>query len=218
MFRTLVVVGLTLLGLGLPPAMAAAPRMAARVERVEVEPYFAGLARVRVWMNLMMLEGRQIENVKPEELQLVIGGTRLKQIPGIQYFDQRDDLLDIVVVVELHSSFSAAIEELEEPLAKFIAKLPKGTTRVSLVTYGEEVNGRSSSAIRAGRRTSGSAWSPTTSHRRRRWPTRSAPRSRSSPRPSRRGRPARAASWSSSSATGTTTTSRRPRRATSSAS
>jgi len=138
-FRTLVVVGLTLLGLGLPPAMAAAPRMAARVERVEVEPYFAGLARVRVWMNLMMLEGRQIENVKPEELQLVIGGTRLKQIPGIQYFDQRDDLLDIVVVVELHSSFSAAIEELEEPLAKFIAKLPKGTTRVSLVTYGEEV-------------------------------------------------------------------------------
>jgi hypothetical protein len=113
--------------------------MSARLEQVEVEPYFAGLARVRLWLNLMTLQGQQITDVKPEELQLIVGGTRLKPIPGIQFFEQRDDLLDIVIVVELHSSFSAAIEELEEPLGKFISKLNKSTTRVALVTYGEEV-------------------------------------------------------------------------------
>src|SRR5436190_1414559 len=41
------------------------------MERVEVEPYFAGLARVRAWVNLMTLEGSLIDSVKPEEPQLV---------------------------------------------------------------------------------------------------------------------------------------------------
>jgi hypothetical protein len=133
----LLVVALTVVTLGV--GFAAAPRMFGRLERVEVEPYFAGLARVRVWLNLMMLEGSLITDVKPDELQLVTSGTRHRQIPGVQFYDQRDDLTDMVVVVETHSSFAAAFEDLEEPLYRFLSKLPKSTTRVSLVTYGEEV-------------------------------------------------------------------------------
>lgn len=116
-------------------------RQFVRMERVEVEPYFAGLARVRAWVNLMLLEGSVIDGVKPEELQLVIGGARRKQIPGIGRFELSDELVDLVLVVSTHSTFSSALEDLSEPVSKLLGKLSRTTTRVALITYGEEAKG-----------------------------------------------------------------------------
>ncbi len=122
-----------------PASSADVPRHFAKLERVDVEPYLADLTRVRVFLNLLHIEGKQIDNVKPEELQLVVGDARLKAVPGIARFETEGEHLDLVVVIEVHSSFVSALADLEEPLEKIIARLPSETSRVAIVAYGEKV-------------------------------------------------------------------------------
>ncbi len=133
--RLFVLVALALIAATVSPSTAQAAKEYSRFERLDVEPYFAHLARVRIWINLVHLEGSLIDGVKPEDLVLVAGGNRLKQVPGISRFEYTGDEMDIVVMVNMGAGSAFGNDDYSDKIADFIAKLPK-TARVAIVTYG----------------------------------------------------------------------------------
>jgi len=112
----------------------------AYIQRVEVEPYFLGLARVRVYANIVRLSGQIIEGFKPEELVLTVNERALKYPPGVLKFSHLGEPLDLVLVVQVTKSYAEALEQLEAPvvaLIKDLGKTLKGS-QVGIVTFGGE--------------------------------------------------------------------------------
>src|SRR5207248_2578219 len=71
-----------------------------------------------------------------DDLILVAGSTRLKQIPGISRFEYLSDEVDVVFMVYMGFSSPFAEDAFSDKITEFLGKgLPK-TARVSVMTYG----------------------------------------------------------------------------------
>ena len=125
---------LALLALAAAPARAA--KEFARLERVEVSPTVVGLAKVRLWVSLVHLQGALMD-VKPDDLRLMVGKSQWADRPGITPYDQTEGELQIVVVVEVGAGFAAGLNALKDPGVAFLKDLPKGT-QVAVVPYGSK--------------------------------------------------------------------------------
>jgi len=131
-----------LLGFAFWAIIAASPVEAAtsseflKLERVELEPYFGQLAKLKVYLNPVLIEGGIMSGLKPTDLKLEINGVRRKERPGILPFEYTDAPVDLVIVLQTSLRFAPALEDLQEPMATFLKDLPKATTRVGLIVYG----------------------------------------------------------------------------------
>jgi hypothetical protein len=125
-----------LVGLAARDASAASGNFLVKLERVEVEPFFGPLARVRILANPMTLEGGVLAGLAPSDLVLVVGGQRRKELAGLMPFEYTDAPVDLVVVIQTSVRFAAALEDLQEPMQKFLGRLSKATTQVAVVSYG----------------------------------------------------------------------------------
>jgi hypothetical protein len=112
----------------------------AYIQDVEVEPYFLGMARVRVFASLLRLNGDLIEGFKPEELVLAVNNKAMKYPPGLLKFAHVGEPIDVVLVVQITKSYAEAIDVLEQPIADLLSDLGKSLkgSRVAIVTYGAE--------------------------------------------------------------------------------
>ena len=130
---------------------AAPGNLFVKLDHVDVEPYFGPLAKVRLYVNPMTLEGGLIP-VKPYELVLEVNGAQRRDRPGVLPYEYTDGAIDLVIVLQVSLRFAPALEDLHEPLGKLVRGLPK-PARVSLVTYGSAIRaptlGEPARAIRA---------------------------------------------------------------------
>lgn len=109
-----------------------------RLERIEVEPYFGPLAKVKVYLNPLTIEGGLIQGLKPTDLKLELGSSLRKEVPGLIPFEYTDTPLDLVVVLQTSQRLTEALNDIEEPLGKLLGRLPKTTMRAGIVAYGGE--------------------------------------------------------------------------------
>jgi FHA domain/von Willebrand factor type A domain len=116
------------------------PRNFVRLERVDVEPTYAGMVLVRAFVSLTQIEGALIDQVDAKDLDLVVGDGALASVPHVAAWSDFGEPMDVVLVVEVAKQFAEAIDALnaDEAMAKFLTKLPKGS-RLALLTYGNEV-------------------------------------------------------------------------------
>ncbi len=128
-------------GLGLAGTARGQPRdQRAYLQDIEVEPYFLGMARVRVFASFLRISGDLIEGFKPEELVLTANNRPLKFPPGILKFSYIGEPIDVVLVVQVTKSYAEALEQLEQPIADLLSDLGKSVkgSKVAIVTYGAE--------------------------------------------------------------------------------
>ncbi len=116
-------------------APARAAKEFARLERVDVEPYVDDLARVRVFLTLAHLQGSLIDKIAAKDLVLAIGKEKSDALPWIAPWDTAGDELQIVLVVEVSTSYAGALDALKPAGVAFLKDLPKGT-RVAVIPYG----------------------------------------------------------------------------------
>ena len=132
-------VAMVVLGVAAPAAGAGANgTLFLRLERIEVEPYFGPLAKVKVYLNPLTIEGGLIQGLKPTDLKLELGSSVRKEVPGLLPFEYTDAPIDLVVVLQTSQRLTDALNDIEEPLGKLLGRLPKSTTRVGMVAYGGE--------------------------------------------------------------------------------
>jgi hypothetical protein len=134
-----------------PGAARAGQREFLRLERVDVEPWFDGLARVRAWLSVMELDGRTIDQVRPDELQLVIGSAKKPDVPWVTPWDKTDDELHVVVLVEIGTPYADTIDYLEKVGPEFLKKLPKHA-KIAVMGYGSKVRRGKLGDLRAAQR------------------------------------------------------------------
>jgi hypothetical protein len=134
--RALARVAAVLVTVAAASAQAKVPDYFAKIERIDIEPYFARMAKVRVFLNIVTLQGQVVGNIVPTDLALFFDANKQKQVPGILPFDATVEPVDLVVVVETGVRYASALEDLEEPLAQLLTKLPKSTFRAAVVAYG----------------------------------------------------------------------------------
>lgn len=129
--------------LGVLPKAAAGEVPAAwlKLDRVTVEPSpLAGLARVRVYVSAVRLEGEVIPVNGAGAWSLQLGASR-KRLPYVAgTFAGTGEDLAVALVVQTSSEFTEALPVMREVLGSFLDGLPP-RTQVTVVAYGENVHG-----------------------------------------------------------------------------
>jgi FHA domain/von Willebrand factor type A domain len=126
------------IGLAAPAGAGTNSTLYLKLERVEVEPYFGPLAKVKLYLNPLTIEGGFIQGLKPTDLKLELGGSTRREVPGLIPFEYTDAPLDLVIVLQTSQRLTEALNDIEEPLGKLLGHLPKATMRVGIVAYGGE--------------------------------------------------------------------------------
>jgi hypothetical protein len=134
----LVAIGLALGAVGTARAQQRDQR--AYLQDVEIEPYFLGLARVRVFASFLRLSGDLIEGFKADEMVLTANNKALKYPPGVMKFSYVGEPVDVVLVVQTTKSYAEALEQLEQPIGDMLTDLGKSLkgSKVGIITYGRE--------------------------------------------------------------------------------
>src|SRR5262249_60830272 len=113
--------------LGAPPPAAAAGTngpLFLSLERSEVEPYFGPLAKVKVYLNPLTIEGGLIQGIKPTDLKLEVGGSVRREVPGLIPFEYTDAPLDLIIVLQTSQRLSDALNHIAHPLPNALRHLP----------------------------------------------------------------------------------------------
>jgi hypothetical protein len=120
-------------------AHAAGPRLV--LDRVDAEPSaFGSLARLRLHVTAVQLEGAVIDVPSGESIQLTINGSRRREPHLVGRYAQSGGSTAVLIVVETGWEMERDIEELTAAARQLVAGLPSGST-VGVVSYGEHVDG-----------------------------------------------------------------------------
>ena len=119
-------------------ARAAGPRL--QIDRVEAEPSpFAGLARLRLHVTAVQLEGALIE-LHAAELNLLLSGARRREPHLTGRYAASGGATAVILVIETGWELREDVDPIQEAMAQLVGKLPPGS-QVAVVTYGENVEG-----------------------------------------------------------------------------
>jgi FHA domain/von Willebrand factor type A domain len=140
---------------GMPAARAAGPRLL--LDRAELEPsWFPGLARLRLHVTAIQLEGSLIAVGASDPFVLAIGGNRRREPYLVGRYAASGGATALVVVVQTGWEMRDDLDVMREAIAELLDGLPPGS-QVAVVSYGEAVDGghRLSAARGADRRLDG---------------------------------------------------------------
>src|SRR5687767_4314544 len=119
-------------------ARAAGPRL--QIDRVAAEPSpFAGLARLRLHVTAVQLEGALIE-LHGAELSLLLSGARRREPHLTGRYAASGGATAVILVIETGWELREDVDPIQEAMAQLVGKLPPGS-QVAVVTYGENVEG-----------------------------------------------------------------------------
>jgi hypothetical protein len=120
-------------------ARGAGPRLL--LDRVEIEPSsFSGLARVRVYVTAVQLEGALIEAGGGEPFTLLVNGARRREPYLSGRFKGTAAPAAVVLVVETGWEMRDDLETVKDELTQLLASAPPGT-EVAVLAYGENIDG-----------------------------------------------------------------------------
>ena len=119
-------------------ARAAGPRL--QVDRAEAEPSpFSSLARLRLHVSAVQLEGALIELHGPE-LTLLLNGARRREPHLTGRYAASGGATAVILVIETGWELRDDVDPIHEAMAQLVGKLPPGS-QLAVVTYGENVEG-----------------------------------------------------------------------------
>lgn len=119
-------------------ARAAGPRLL--IDRAEAEPSpFAGLARLRLHVSAVQLEGSLIE-LGGGDLTLLLNGGRRREPHLTGRYAAAGGATAVILVVETGWELREDIDPIQEAMRELAGKLPPGT-QLAVITYGENVEG-----------------------------------------------------------------------------
>lgn len=113
-----------------------------KLDRVTADPsWLDGIARVRLYVSAMTLEGGVIPIAGKNEWVLQVGSAK-KKLPYLtgQFKGVKDDDIALMLVLDTSSEMAADLPAIKEAAAAFINALPKDTS-VGVVGYAEDVEG-----------------------------------------------------------------------------
>jgi hypothetical protein len=112
-----------------------------KLDRVEVTPSFVDdMARVRVFVSAITLEGGTIAVTGKKEWQLQIGSSK-KRIPYLAgQWQHVDEDLAVMIVVNTGGDFAEQLPKIEEALKELVQGLPKDA-QIGVIGYATEVEG-----------------------------------------------------------------------------
>jgi hypothetical protein len=120
------------------PARAAGPRLL--IDRAEAEPSpFSGLARLRLHVSAVQLEGSLIE-AGGGELTLLLNGARRREPHLTGRYAASGGATAVILVIETGWELRDDVDPIQAAMAQLVAKLPPGS-QVAVITYGENVEG-----------------------------------------------------------------------------
>lgn len=127
--------------LGVPAAAEGVPSAWLKLDRITAEPSpLAGLARVRVYVSAVRLEGDIIPVSGKDAWTLQVGASR-KRLPYVAgTFGGSGQDLAIALVIQTSAEFADALPIMHETLGGFLDELPSGV-QVTVVAAGETVHG-----------------------------------------------------------------------------
>ncbi len=112
-----------------------------KLDRVEAEPsWFEGIARVRVYVSAVTLEGGTIPVAGKKQWTLQLGSSK-KKLPYLAgHFKAVDDEIAVALVIETAEAFSGVLAQIKSGTSDFIEALPSGS-QVGVIAYGEDIEG-----------------------------------------------------------------------------
>lgn len=120
------------------PARAAGPRLL--LDRAEAEPSpFAGLARLRLHVSAVQLEGSLIE-LGGADLALTINGARRREPHLTGRYAASGGATAVILVIETGWELRDDMDPIQEAMQQLVGKLPPGS-QIAVITYGENVQG-----------------------------------------------------------------------------
>lgn len=120
-------------------ARAAGPRLL--LDRAEIEPSsFSGLARVRLYVTAVQLEGALIDAGGADPFVLLVNGGRRREPYLSGRFKGTGAPAALVLVVETGWEMREDLETVKGELAELIANAPPGT-EIAILAYGENIDG-----------------------------------------------------------------------------
>ena len=146
MLAALVVAGTAVLARGGRAARAdgddhggAGPRLV--LDGAELEPsWFPDLARLRLHVTAVQLEGSIIEVPEPDSFVLTINGSRRREPYLEGRWAESGGTTAVVVVIETGWEMRDDLDAIREAVGHLIEALPDGT-QLAVMTYGESVSG-----------------------------------------------------------------------------
>jgi hypothetical protein len=120
------------------PARAAGPRLL--IDRAEAEPSpFSGLARLRLHVSAVQLEGALIE-LGGGDLTLLVNGARRREPHLTGRYAASGGATAVILVIETGWELRDDVDPIQDAMAQLVAKLPPDS-QVAVITYGENVEG-----------------------------------------------------------------------------
>ena len=111
------------------------------LDRAEIEPSsFSGLARVRLHVTAIQLEGALIDVGSDDPFALVIGGARRREPYLSGRFAGTGAVAAVVLVVETGWEMRDDLPAVKEAVGEIVANLPPAT-QVAIMSYGESIDG-----------------------------------------------------------------------------
>jgi hypothetical protein len=121
------------------PAEAAGPRLL--LDRADLEPSpFGGLARLRLHVSAVQLEGSLIQVGGADPLILTINGARRREAHLTGRYAAADGATAVILVIETGWEMRDEVDAIGEAVKGLLSKLPPGS-QVAIITYGENVEG-----------------------------------------------------------------------------
>jgi len=134
----LLLVAGTLAG-AMPAARAAGPRLL--LDRAELEPsWFPGLARLRLHVTAIQLEGALIPVSGADPFVLLIGGSRRREPYLVGRYAGSGGATAVVVVVHTGWEMRDDLDAMRDAVGGLLEGLPAGS-QISVLSYGEAVEG-----------------------------------------------------------------------------
>lgn len=122
-----------------PRPAEAAPWL--KLDRVEAEPtWVSGIARLRVFVSAVTLNGGTIPVAGKKEWVLQVGSAK-KKIPYIAgHFKAVEDDLAVMLVVQTSSDYQEALPKIRDAAKEFVEALPSSAS-VGVISFSEDVQG-----------------------------------------------------------------------------
>ncbi len=121
------------------PARAAGPRLL--LDRAELEPsWFGGLARLRLRVTAIQLEGALIPVGGTDPFVLVVGGSRRREPYLVGRHAGSDGATAVVIVVHTGWEMRDELDAIRDAVGQLQGGLPQDA-QVAVISYGEEVEG-----------------------------------------------------------------------------
>lgn len=117
----------------------AGPRLV--LDGAELEPsWFPDLARLRLHVTAVQLEGSLIEVPEPDSFVLTINGSRRREPYLAGRWAESGGATAVVVVIETGWEMQGDLDAIRDAIGHLIEGLPDGT-QLAIITYGESVSG-----------------------------------------------------------------------------